>query len=530
MNSNLRVRGSICKNITEEVLTVEALKFLEHLHNKFDHRRKALLEKRKGRQANFDCGEIPNFLQETKKVREQTWQVVEAPHDLLDRRVEITGPTDRKMMIHGLNSGASVFMADLEDSLSPRWQNILEGHHNLNMAVRGEIDFTSPQGKSYKLQANHATLVVRPRGWHLEERHIQVGGSPMSASLFDFGLYFFHNSALLLSKKSGPYFYLPKLESHEEARLWNDVFVEAQDYLTIPQKSIRATVLIETILAAFEMEEILYELRDHAAGLNAGRWDYIFSFIKRFRKNPGFVMPNRSQVTMSAPLMRAYSQHLVHVCHKRGAHAIGGMSAFIPNRKDPKVTQRAIEQVQVDKKREAQDGFDGTWVAHPDLVSVAKEVFAPFLVNRSHQKHKLREDVKVGPEDLLSSKIDGGFISEEGVRSNINVAIQYMERWMSGLGAVAIHNLMEDAATAEISRAQLWQWLHHKVVLDNGQSMTQKFYQNIRTEELTKLEQQGSGGFRDAANLLDKLVLNDTFEEFLTVTGYDDLNHSTLQQ
>ncbi|RIK46216.1 MAG: malate synthase A [Chloroflexi bacterium] len=503
-----------------EVLTPEAQQFVATLQRRFNGRRKELLAARVERQAAIDAGETPDFLSATADVRAADWKVAPAPADLNDRRVEITGPVERKMVINALNSSARVFMADFEDANSPTWANVLEGQVNLRDAIRRTISFENPDGRTYQLKDNPATLVVRPRGWHLDERHVEVDGEPISASLFDFGLYFFHNAAELLARGSGPYFYLPKLESHLEARLWNDVFVAAQDMLGIPQGTIRATVLIETILAAFEMDEILYELRDHASGLNAGRWDYIFSVIKKLRNDPEFVLPDRAQVTMAVPFMRAYSQLLVRTCHKRGAHAIGGMAAFIPNRRDPEVTANALERVREDKEREAGDGFDGTWIAHPDLAPTALEVFDRVLGDRPHQKDKLREDVVPNGSALLDVAIAGGAITEAGLRLNISVALQYLDAWLNGNGAAAINNLMEDAATAEISRAQIWQWIRHGATLDDGRTVTRGLYAALRDEELAKLGGAGTRRLGDAVEILDALVLNDDFEEFLTLRAY----------
>src|SRR6202166_991600 len=417
-----------------EVLTPEALAFVGRLQREFGDRRLELLRMRDERQARLDAGEMPHFLADTRRVRESEWRVANVPKDLRDRRVEITGPTDRKMLINALNSGARVFMADFEDANSPTWANLVEGQVNLIDAIERRIDFTSPEGKEYRLNDKVATLLVRPRGWHLDERHLEVDGKPVSGSLFDFGLYFFHNAKRLLGKGSGPYFYLPKLESHVEARLWNDVFNFAQDDLEIPRGTIRATVLIETILAAFEMEEILYELRDHSGGLNAGRWDYIFSIIKKFRADPTFVLPDRAQVTMTVPFMRAYTELLVKTCHSRGAHAMGGMAAFIPSRRDPEVNEVALARVQEDKDREAGDGFDGTWVAHPDLVPLCKEVFDGVLGANPNQISRLREDVSVTAQDLLAVSKTPGVITEAGLRNDISVALQYLANWLAGNG------------------------------------------------------------------------------------------------
>ncbi len=428
------------------------------------------------------------------------------------------------MMINALNSGADVFMADFEDALSPTWHNVVQGQLNLIDAVRRRIEFVNPDGRVYRLKEETATLLVRPRGWHLVEKHVLVDGQPISASLFDFGLYFFHNARELLERGTGPYFYLPKLENHLEARLWNDVFNAAQDALGIPRGTIRATVLVETILAAFEMEEILYELRDHMAGLNAGRWDYIFSVIKKFRKRPDFVLPDRIQVTMTVPFMRAYTELLVKTCHRRGAHAIGGMAAFIPSRKDPKVNEVALAKVREDKERESGDGFDGTWVAHPDLVPVAREVFAQVLGDKPHQKERQREDVHVTAQDLLDVRVPGGTITENGLRNNISVALQYLNAWLQGNGAAAIFNLMEDTATAEIARSQIWQWIHHRARLDDGRPITGALYEQLRDEELAKLGGPESGRLREAVEILDPLILDETFTEFLTFRAYDYLD------
>lgn len=505
------------------ILSDSAIAFVEKLEKKFGSTRAKLLQARTQRQIRIDQGEKPDFLAETRGVRESDWKVAPCPKDLENRQVEITGPAEAKMMINALNSGADAFMADLEDSLSPTWKNIIEGQMALYQAVRKVLSFTSPEGKSYSLNDKIATLLVRPRGWHLEEKNIRLDGKPISAGLFDFGLYFFHNAQERLKRGTAPYFYLPKMESHLEARLWKDVFIFAQDELKIPRGSIRATVLIETILASFEMDEILYELRDHMSGLNAGRWDYIFSAIKKFRNDPSSTLPDRSQITMSVPFMRAYAELLVKTCHHRGAHAMGGMAAFIPSRKDAAVNEVAMKKVQEDKEREVRAGFDGTWVAHPDLVPVAKKIFQNVLGSKPNQKDKQRPDVQVKAQDLLAFKATGGEITEAGVRININVALQYMERWLSGVGAAAIHNLMEDAATAEISRAQLWQWLKHEVKLKSGEKMSAKLYEKIRDEELTLLGGRKKGRYEKAAELLDKQVLNREFEDFLTVPAYAEI-------
>ena len=504
-----------------EVLSPEALGFVADLHRSFDGRRRELLAARAQRQARFDAGELPGFLPETAEVRaDPGWLVAPAPPDLDDRRVEITGPAEPKMMINALNSGARVFMADFEDALSPTWSNVVTGQWTVREAVRRRLTLQTAE-KHYQLrESGLATLVIRPRGWHLDEAHVMVDGSPISASLFDFGLAFFHNAAELLARGSGPYFYLPKLESRLEARLWNDVFVAAQERLGIPRGSIRATVLIETILAAFEMEEILWELREHASGLNAGRWDYMFSIIKKFRSRADMILPDRAQVTMAVPFMRAYQQLLVRTCHRRGAHAIGGMSAFIPNRREPEVTARALAAVREDKQREAGDGSDGTWVAHPDLVSVAGEVFDAALGDRPNQKHR-SPNVQPAPADLLGVSITDGRVSEAGVRTNVGVALAYLASWLGGNGAAAINNLMEDAATAEISRSQLWQWRVHRVALDDGRPMTAELYASVRDEELARLVATAPDlRWTDATALLDELVIADEFAEFLTIPAY----------
>lgn len=502
------------------VLTEEAMAFVAALHREFDVRRQDLMKKRTERQKDLDAGVMPTFLAETEQIRQDNWKVAVVPDDLQKRRVEITGPVERKMLINALNSGASVFMADFEDALSPTWQNVLDGQENLKQAVRRTISLRTPEGKSYSLNQQTATLLVRPRGWHLPEKHVSVDGQSVSGSLFDFGLYFFHNAAELIARGTGPYFYLPKLESHLEARLWNDVFNYSQDRLGIPRGTIRATVLIETILAAFEMDEILYELRDHAAGLNAGRWDYMFSIIKKFRNRAGLMLPDRGQVTMTVPFMRSYTELLVKTCHRRGAHAMGGMAAFIPSRRDAAVNEVALAKVREDKKREVGDGFDGTWVAHPDLVPTAMAEFDAVLGHRPHQKERLREDVTPDAAALVDFNVPGGKISESGIRNNISVGMQYLDSWLAGNGAAAINNLMEDAATAEISRAQLWQWRHNSATLDDGRTMTVELYEKIRSEEVAKL-----GTVSDTAvKLLDDLVLDPTFTEFLTLPAYDHLD------
>jgi malate synthase len=509
----------------ERVLTADSLAFVAALHRRFNATRKSLLQRRVERQATLDAGVLPTFLDETRSVREDTaWRVAPIPADLQDRRVEITGPVERKMMINALNSGAQVFMADLEDSLSPTWDNVIQGQINLMDAHRGTIEFVNPDGRRYVLNEQIAKILVRPRGWHLEDKHIQVDGERISASLLDFGLYVYHNARQRIEAGSAAYFYLPKMESHLEARLWNDVFNAAQDELGISRGTLRATVLIETILAAFEMDEILYELRAHILGLNAGRWDYIFSIIKKYRNQPGFALPDRGQVTMTVPFMRAYALLLVQTCHKRGAHAIGGMAAFIPSRKDPAINEVALAKVREDKEREANDGFDGTWVAHPDLVTIAKTCFDSVLGDKPHQKNRLREDVSVSAAQIADFVVPGGKISEAGIRLNVSVAIQYLTAWLGGNGAAAIFNLMEDAATAEISRAQLWQWLHTQAPVEGLGTLTQERYKQIRDEELAKLGDDSQGLLARSAALLDTFVLANEFEDFLTLRAYEQLD------
>ena len=505
------------------MLSAEALLFLGDLHDRFEGTRRELLARRQTRQRQFDRGDLPDFLTETAGIRGAEWRVAEAPPDLRNRRVEITGPTDRKMIINALNSGAKVFMADFEDANTPTWQNMIEGQANLVEAVRRTLVHEEGR-KSYELGPDLATLFVRPRGWHLTESHVSVNNEPMSASLFDAGLYLLHNARELLERGSGPYFYLPKLESHEEARLWNDVFLFAQERIGIPHGSIRATVLIETIPAAFEMEEILYELREHSSGLNAGRWDYIFSIIKKFRANPDFILPDRSLVTMATPFMRAYAEALVKTCHRRGAPAIGGMSAFIPSRRDPEVNARALPVITDDKRREGQQGFDGAWVAHPDLVPIVRDVFDEVLGDRENQIDRLREDVDVSPADLLDIASAGSEITEEGLRSNIAVGILYLDSWLQGRGAAALFNLMEDTATAEISRSQIWQWLHHEARLSNGSSTDRAQVVQWISEETDRVRdltspQSGPDPFEDAKALFKEVALDPDFVDFLTIPG-----------
>jgi len=506
----------------DEVFTPEAVAFLEKLQRTFGDRREQLLTDRAAVQARYDAGENPEFPAETAEVRAGDWQVAPAPHALNDRRTEITGPVERKMMINALNSGAKVFMADCEDANSPTFENVVLGQINLADAVRRTIEFKNPDGKEYQLKETIATLVVRPRGWHLPERHILLDGKPMSGSLVDFGLYFFHNAQESLDRGFGPYFYLPKIEHYLEARLWNDVFTFAEKECGIPHGTVRATVLIETFPAAFQMEEILYELREHAAGLNAGRWDYIFSTIKTQRHRPGLYFPDRQQVTMGVPFMFAYTELLVRSCHKHGAHAIGGMAAFIPNRRDPDVTAKAIEAVTKDKEREASQGYDGTWVAHPDLVPVAMGVFDKVLGDQPNQKEKLREDVAISEADLRNFEIEGGKVTENGVRTNISVGIQYVNSWLCGNGAAAINNLMEDAATAEISRSQLWQWIHKGATLDDGRPVTLELYEQLRDEEVAKLP--AIGRLDEAVKLFDQMIKADELKVFLTLPAYEILD------
>jgi malate synthase len=514
------VRGPLEPRFAE-ILTGEALAFVAALHRKFDGRRIELLQARSARQARLSAGELPDFLPQTRKVRESDWRVATIPPDLLNRRVEITGPVDRKMIINALNSGANVFMADFEDANSPTWHNNLEGQLNLADRWQRSIDFRdATTGKQYALSATPAVLMVRPRGWHLMEPGVTVDGAAVAGGLFDFGLYFFHNVRAQLAKGTGPYFYLPKLESHLEARLWNDVFVFAQQQLGIPNGTIKVTVLIETLPAAFEMDEILFELRDHMAGLNCGRWDYMFSFIKKLRANPAYVLPDRSQVVMGRAFLRAYSLLLIKTCHRRGAFAMGGMAAQIPNRRDPQANEAALARVRADKEREAGDGHDGTWVAHPDLVPVAREVFDR-LMPQANQLTRMREDVNITQADLL--EVHQGTKTEGGLRENIRVGVQYIEAWLRGKGAVPLYNLMEDAATAEISRAQVWQWIHYGIALEGGTIATPELLNRLVTEEMERVRQEvgveayDKGRFKEAVKLFRDLSLAEDFEDFLTV-------------
>ncbi|GGF84253.1 malate synthase A [Paenibacillus aceti] len=529
--SNRELKGDFSSDAHRTILTTKALDFVTALERRFGKRRKELLQMRDERQQRLDAGEWPDFLAETAHVREGNWTVGSIPADLQDRRVEITGPSgDRKMVINALNSGAKVFMADFEDANSPTWSNTLEGQVNLRDAVNRTIQFVNEAGKTYELNDNPAVLIVRPRGWHMEEKHLLIDGEPVSASLFDFGLYFFHNAEALIRQGSGPYFYLPKMESHLEARLWNEVFAFAQEELGIPCGTIKATVLIETILAAFEMDEILFELRDHAAGLNCGRWDYIFSYIKKLRSKPDVILPDRAIVTMESPFMTAYSLLAIQTCHRRQAYCIGGMAAQIPIKNNPAANEAALEKVRKDKLREAQNGHDGTWVAHPGLVPIAMEVFDAHMPG-PNQLEKLPER-EITAADLL--EVPQGSITEEGVRLNVSVGIQYLAAWLQGMGAVPINHLMEDVATAEISRAQLWQWIHHpRGVLDDGRRVTIKLFDRIFQEELENLRlhsvegQDSRSRFALAASLFRNMTVADTFESFLTGPGYLHLSEST---
>jgi len=507
----------------ERVLTRDALQFVADIARRFEPERRRLMQARRDRQAKWDGGALPDFLPETQQIREGTWKIASIPDDLLDRRVEITGPTSRKMIVNALNSGASVFMADFEDALSPTWANVIEGQINLMDYWLGQIAFTEEDtGKRYAIGPNPAVLIVRPRGWHLLEDHISVDDEKAAGAFVDFGLYFYHNARRILDRGTGPYFYLPKMESHLEARLWNDVFVFAQERLKIPKGTIKATVLIETLPAVFEMDEILHELKDHITGLNCGRWDYIFSYIKTLKAKPEYVLPDRSQVVMSKAFLKAYAELLIQTCHKRGAFAMGGMAAFIPNRRDPEVTEKALAAVREDKLREVQYGHDGTWVAHPDLVPTALEVFNQHMPQKN-QLDKLRQDVKVGQKELLQPH--EGTRTEEGLRVNIRVAVQYIEAWLRGNGAVPLYNLMEDAATAEISRTQDWQWLRYRATLNDGRQVTPELIQAALADEMAKLKSQlgdayAKGRFDEAVGLFKQLVLTDKLEAFLTLPAY----------
>ncbi len=522
--AGVEINGAI-KPGFETVLTPEAIAFIVDLQRRFNPRREELLAARVERQKKLDAGQKPDFLPQTKEIRDKDWTVAPLPKDILDRRVEITGPVDRKMVINALNCGANVFMADFEDASTPTWANMVEGQFNLRDAVRRTITFADPaSGKSYALNQKTAVLFVRPRGWHLPEMHVIVDGKPMSGSLFDFGLYFFHNVKEAMARGTGPYFYLPKLESHLEARLWNDVFVHAQQALGVPNGTIKATVLIETILATFEMDEILWELKDHSAGLNCGRWDYIFSFIKKFREQEWAVLPNRGEVTMTSHFLRSYSQLVIKTCHRREVHAMGGMAAQIPIKNDPAANEAAMERVRADKRREAGDGHDGTWVAHPGLVEIAKAEFDA-VMKEPNQIARKRQDVHVTPADLLTMPTGGK--SEAGLRQNVAVGIGYVEAWLRGIGCVPLFNLMEDAATAEISRAQVWQWVRHGQKLDDGRLITKELVRQIVREENDKVKAQmgaeryAAGRYEDAAQLMIDLVEQPVFYEFLTLPAYD---------
>jgi malate synthase len=524
--------AQVVSHVTPEqsaILSPAAIEFFVTLQREFNPRRLELLEQRKLRQQPIDRGEMPTFLPETKEVRESDWRVAPVTADFQNRRVEITGPVDRKMVINALNSGANCFMADFEDAHSPTWSGTLDGQVNMRDAVRGTIQYTSPEGKSYRPNEQPATLIVRPRGWHLTEKHVLVDGQRASASLFDFAFYFFHNAKERLAQGKGTYFYLPKLEHYLEARLWNDVFVRAQQLLGVPQGTIKATVLIETILASFQMEEILFELREHSAGLNCGRWDYLFSYIKKFARNEAFIVPDRAQVTMTTPFMRAYALSCIKKCHKRGAFAMGGMAAYIPVKADPAANEKALAKVREDKQREATDGHDGTWVAHPGLVPIAREEFDKVLGTRANQIERQREDVTASAAQLI--EVPKGTITEEGLRTNIRVAIQYIEAWLGGLGCVPLYNLMEDAATAEISRTQVWQWIHNpRGVLEGGRNVTLPLVRQFIEEEMQRIRAERgekrfeSGKFPQARELFDSLIAKPELEEFLTLPAYEMLD------
>jgi malate synthase len=506
-----------------ELLTPAATEFLHALNTRFEERRTSLLNQRQQRQLQYDRGDLPTFLADTQSMRDAEWTVATIPPDLLDRRVEITGPTDRKMVINALNSGASVFMADFEDANAPTWSNCLDGQLNLRDANQRAIEYLSPEGKRYELNPNPAVLFVRPRGWHMAEKHFLIEGAPISASLFDFGLYFFHNCRTLMDRNTAPYFYLPKMESHKEARLWNDVFVFAQEHIGVPNGTIRATVLIETIAAAFEMDEIVYELRDHSAGLNCGRWDYIFSFIKKFRNHPNFTLPERSGITMDQPFLRSYVELLIHTCHRRGIHAMGGMAAQIPIRNNPAANEESMERVRQDKLREVRAGHDGTWVAHPGLVPIAKAIFDEYMPGPNQIRPPAKARSRITEHDLL--EIPTGRITEAGFQRNIDVALQYIESWLRGNGCVPIYNLMEDAATAEISRAQLWQWLKYGAKLNDGRPITQAMLTEVlnniieRTRTVMGPEEFAGSKFSRAAELLTQFCTGE-FQEFLTTAAY----------
>jgi malate synthase len=526
--ADVDLRGSMEPGF-DDVLTAEALAFVEELQRRFGPTRAELLAARAGRRKRLAQGGTLDFLAETRDVREGDWTVAPAPADLQQRWVEITGPTERKMTINALNSGADGFMADFEDANAPTWRNMVEGHINLRDAIDRTITYEGSDGRHYELQADPATLLVRPRGWHLPERHLLVDSEPVSGALFDFGLYFFHCAPRLVAKGSGPYFYLPKMESHREARLWNEVFCWAQDALDIPRGTIKATVLIETLPAAFEMDEILYELREHSAGLNAGRWDYIFSAIKCFPDRPEYVLPNRVEVTMTVPFMRAYTELLAATCHRRGAHAMGGMAALIPSRRDEEANDKALAAVRADKEREVKQGYDGTWVAHPDLVPVAREVFEQGLQGRPNQLERRREDVHVSAAELLDMPATPGEITEQGLRTDVSVGFQYVSFWLGGRGAAAINSMMEDAATAEISRAQIWQWVHHGVSLEDGRTVTAPLVREVLDEETAKIREQvgeetwKAGRPEETREIFERVALSEELIEFLTLPAYEYL-------
>ncbi|MBI4055942.1 MAG: malate synthase A [Elusimicrobia bacterium] len=525
-SEGIEVLGRIPSEVAH-ILSPEAVRFVGKLQRRFSINRELLLQKREERQAEIDEGKMPDFLPQTKELRLDSWTVGSIPKDLEDRRVEITGPVDRKMIINALNSGAKVYMADFEDSHAPGWEATLQGQANLWDAVRRKIEYVNPEGKAYILNKEIATLLVRPRGWHLLEKHVHVEGKPISASLFDFGLFFFHNAKALIEKGTAPYFYLPKMESHLEARLWNDVFVMAEQELEIPRGTIRATVLIETILAAFEMDEILFELREHSAGLNCGRWDYIFSFIKKFRNHPKYVLPDRSLVTMTTHFLRSYSRLLVQVCHRRGIHAMGGMAAQIPIKNDPVSNEAAMAKVLADKEREVSDGHDGTWVAHPGLVPIAAKVFDAKMP-QPNQIQTAQPHVSIMAQDLL--QVPAGDKTEEGLRVNIRVGVQYLENWLRGVGCVPLDHLMEDAATAEISRAQVWQWIRHRVMLKDGRSVTTSLFHSLLKEEMEKIKatlgngSYVSGKYSLASDLFSQMVTAQEFAPFLTLPAYEYLD------
>jgi malate synthase len=520
--SGLEITGPMNPRYAE-IFTPDACRFVAELATKFGSRREQLLARRVERQREIDAGKLPDFLPETMQIRGGSWRVPPPPADLLDRRTEITGPVDRKMAINALNSGAQCWMADFEDANSPTWENVVDGQLNMRDAIRRTITFTSPEGKKYALKEKTATIVARPRGWHLEEKHVLLGGKRVPASLFDWGFYFFHNAKELVARGSGPYFYLPKLESHLEARLWNDVFVHAQEALGLPRGTVRATVLIETILGAFEAEEILYELRDHASGLNCGRWDYIFSVVKKLRNRPEYLFPDRTLITMTVPFMRAYALHVINVCHRHGAYAMGGMAAQIPIKNDPAANEAALVKVRADKEREARDGHDGTWVAHPGLVQTALEAFSQHM--RGPNQMERLHDVKVTAAMLLEPL--RGPITENGVRWNLHVGVRYLEAWLGGSGAEPIHNLMEDLATSEISRSQLWQWLKYRAKLEDARAITAEMYDTLLAEELKKIradygdERYDGGHFQEAVELFMKMSKSPQFDEFLSLPAYE---------